>query len=303
MNYCLLANSFDVNGWYDLIWLRMPETEQNPGILIMAKDALPAISESEATGEIAELYADIRGTLNVTAINYVWRHIATIDGGLRWAWEAAKPMFVSGRVEAECEHLQAQLSYPRLPRLGNTALSLAGVDQEGHDTIKAILDTYNRGNLLNMVSLSALIAEPAALPMEDRPKAALPFTDRKLPPIPEVVDLSSETSEQVLALNALGAKPGPNRVVASIYKHIALWPGYLSLSWVQLAAMHEDGSLLRIIEDTQEKARLHASYLANDLGPRPPGLVADKVSTTIFEFTDTVIARMIPIGQMMRESL
>ena len=62
----------------------------------MAKDTLPAISEGEATGEIAELYADIRETLNVTAINYVWRHIATIDGGLRWAWEAAKPMFVSG---------------------------------------------------------------------------------------------------------------------------------------------------------------------------------------------------------------
>ena len=269
----------------------------------MTKDTLPAISESEASGEIAELYADIRETLNVTAINYVWRHIATIDGGLRWAWEAAKPMFVSGKVETECEHLQAQLSYPQLPRLSGTALSLAGVDREGHETIKTILDTYNRGNLLNMVSLSALIAKPTSLPVGDRANAELPFTDKRLPPIPEVADLSDEASEQVLALNALGAKPGPNRVVASIYKHIALWPGYLSLSWVQLAAMHGDGSLLRIIEDTQKKARLHAAYLANDLGPRPPGLVADTVSSTIFEFTDTVIARMIPIGQMMRESL
>jgi hypothetical protein len=51
----------------------------------MAKDTLPAISEHDAKGEIAELYADIRQTLNVSAINYVWRHIATIDGGLRWA--------------------------------------------------------------------------------------------------------------------------------------------------------------------------------------------------------------------------
>ena len=269
----------------------------------MAKDALPAISESEASGEIAELYADIRETLNVSAINYVWRHIATIDGGLRWAWDAAKPMFASGKVETECEYLQAKLVYPRLPRLSDTALSLAGVDREGHDTINAILDTYNRGNLLNMVSLSALIAEPSSLPVGDRPKAELPFTDKRLPPIPEVADLSSDVSDQVLALNALGAKTGPNRVVASIYKHVALWPGYLSLSWVQLAAMHEDGSLLKIVEDTQEKARLHAAYLANDLGPRPQGPVADKVRSTIFEFTDTAIARMIPIGQMMRESL
>ena len=269
----------------------------------MAKDTLPAVSESEASGEIAEIYADIRETLNVSAINYVWRHIATIDGGLRWAWEAARPMFVSGRVESECEHLQAQLSYPDLPGLSDTVLSLVGVDSGGRDMIGAILDTYNRGNLLNMVSLSALIAEPVTPPAGDRPRADLPFTATPLPPIPEVADLSSEIGDQVLALNALGAKPGPNRVVASIYKHIALWPGYLSLSWAQLAAMQADGSLLRLVEDTQHKARLHAAYLAADLGPRPPGPVAERVRGTVFEFTDTVIARMIPIGQMLRRSL
>ena len=269
----------------------------------MAKDTLPAVSESEASGEIADIYADIRETLNVSAINYVWRHIATIDGGLRWAWEAARPMFISGRVERECEHLQAQLSYPDLPGLSDTALSLVDVNRDGRDMIGAILDTYNRGNLLNMVSLSALIAEPATPPAGDRLRADLPFSATPLPPIPEVADLSSEISDQVLALNALGAKPGPNRVVASIYKHIALWPGYLSLSWVQLAAMHADGSLLQLIDDTQQKARLHAAYLASDLGPRPPGPVADQVRGTVFEFTDTVIARMIPIGQMLRQSL
>ena len=269
----------------------------------MAKDTLPAIGESEASGEIAELYADIRATLNVSAINYVWRHIATIEGGLRWAWEAAKPMFVSGRVEGECEHLQAQLSYPELPRLSDTALSLVGVDPGGRDMIIAILDTYNRGNLLNMVSLSALIADPREAPAGDRPRADLPFTDTTLPTIPEVADLSDEAGEQVLAHNKLGAKPGPNRVVASIYKHYALWPGYLSLSCAQLAGMHSDGTLLQLIEETQKKARLHAAYLATDLGPRPSGSTGDRVRSTVLMFTDTAIARMIPIGQMLRRSL
>ena len=46
----------------------------------MAKDILPAISESEASGEVAELYADVRTTPKVSAINYVWRHIAASDG-------------------------------------------------------------------------------------------------------------------------------------------------------------------------------------------------------------------------------
>jgi hypothetical protein len=233
--------------------MRKANNTRNPA---MAKDTLPAISESGASGEIAELYADIRQTLNVTAINYVWRHIATIDGGLRWAWEAARPMFVSGRVESEREHLLVQLSYPKLPVLSDTTLSLVGVSGDGRDTIGAILDTYTRGNLLNMVSLSALLAEPATPPAAEPPRADLPFTTLPLPPIPEVADLSDEVSEEVL-----------------------------------------------VIEDTQQKALLHAAYLAGDLGPRPAGPVADRVRSTVHEFTDTVIARMIPIGQMLRQSL
>jgi len=269
----------------------------------MAKDTLPAISESEASGEIAELYADIRETLNVSAINYVWRHIATIDGGLRWAWDAAKPMFVSGLVETECEYLMAQLSFPVLPPLSATTLSLVGVNKQDRDVIAAILDTYNRGNLLNMVSLSALLAQPAMPPAGKRGRVKLPSTELSFPSIPEVIDLGDEVSEQVLLLNGLGAGPGPNRVVASIYKHVALWPGYLSLTWAQFIAMHNDGSLLRLVEETKLKARQHASFIASELGPRPEGITSTRVRETVEEFTDNAIARMIPIGQMMRQGL
>lgn len=269
----------------------------------MAKDTLPAVSETGATGEIAELYADIRETLNVSAINYVWRHIATIDGGLHWAWEAAKPMFVSGMVETECEHLMAELSFPKLPSLSDTTLSLVGVSREDRAVIAAILDTYNRGNLLNMISLSALLAEPIRPPAGSRAKASLPSTNISLPPFPEVADLTDEVSEQVLVINGLGAKPGPNRVVASIYKHVALWPGYLSLIWAQFIVTHNDGSLLNLIGETQEKAQQHSSYIARELGPRPAGSASDRVREAVAEFTDTAIARMIPIGQMMRQGL
>ena len=269
----------------------------------MAKETLPAVSESGATGEIAELYADIRDTLNVSAINFVWRHIATIEGGLRWAWEAAKPMFVSGLVETESEHLMSVLSFPKMPLLSDTTLSLVGVNRQDREVISAILDTYNRGNMLNMMSLSALLAKPETPPAGSRAKAPLPSTDISLPPIPGMADLTEEAGEQVLLLNEFGAKPGPNRVVASIYKHVALWPGYLSLTWAQFIVMHNDGSLLKLIKDTKKKAQEHSSYIAGELGPRPAGAVSDRVKKTVAEFTDTAIARMIPIGQMMREGL
>jgi hypothetical protein len=45
-------------------------------------DPIPAISESDATGLIAEIYADIRSVYRVGVVNLVWCHLATIPGGL-----------------------------------------------------------------------------------------------------------------------------------------------------------------------------------------------------------------------------
>lgn len=269
----------------------------------MAEDTIAAISESGATGEIAELYADIRETMGVSAINLVWRHIATIDGGLRWAWEAARPLYASGLIETECEHMMAGFAFPRLPEISETTLTLIGMNTDDRVVAEAILDTYNRGNAFNIVALSSLLVEPSAAPATRQSTIRMPSSSVPLPPIPEVADMAAEVGEQVVMLNELGVMPGPNRVIASIYKHLALWPGYLALSWGQLAHLHEDGTLPRLTHEAGQAARKHAAYIAGSLGPRPPGPVADTVCTAVDEFTSTVIARMIPIGQMMRQTL
>lgn len=269
----------------------------------MAEDTIPAVSEQTASGEIAELYADIRDTMGVSAINLVWRHIATIEGGLRWAWEAAKPLYSSGLIEAECEHMYGGFSFPRLSAVPARTLSLVGVTKQDLVLIKAILDTYNRGNMLNIVALSTLLVEAKTPPAGRQAQRELPTSSVPLPPIPEVSEMAPEVGEEVVALNGLGAQPGPNRVIASIYKHLALWPGYLALSWTQLEALHEDGTLPALTAEAGAAARNHAAYLASELGPRPSGVTADTVRTAVDEFTSTVIARMIPIGQMMRLSL
>jgi len=53
-------------------------------------DPIPAISESEATGLIAEIYADIRSVYRVGVVNLIWRHLATIPGGLPWVWSTIR---------------------------------------------------------------------------------------------------------------------------------------------------------------------------------------------------------------------
>ncbi|MGB1006333.1 MAG: hypothetical protein ACPGVX_04115, partial [Thalassobaculaceae bacterium] len=64
----------------------------------MAADPIAAIPEAEATGDTAALFADIRATLGLPVVNLVWRHLATIPGGLPWTWDQVKPFYVSGAV-------------------------------------------------------------------------------------------------------------------------------------------------------------------------------------------------------------
>ena len=49
-------------------------------------DPVPAVTEAAATGETAAIFADIRQVLGVDVVNLIWRHLATIEGALPWAW-------------------------------------------------------------------------------------------------------------------------------------------------------------------------------------------------------------------------
>ena len=54
---------------------------------------MPSILESDATGKVTEIYADIRQVLGTSIVNLIWRNLATIPGALEWTWIAAKPLY------------------------------------------------------------------------------------------------------------------------------------------------------------------------------------------------------------------
>ena len=88
-----------------------------------ARDPVAAIGEADARGDIAELYADIRATLGVPVVNLVWRHLASIDGALPWAWQAVRPAYRSGAVSHHAERLKAGLVLPAFCRWLNGHLA------------------------------------------------------------------------------------------------------------------------------------------------------------------------------------
>jgi len=49
---------------------------------VPGRDPVTAISETEATGHVAEIFADIRIVMQIPLITSIWRTLADIEGGL-----------------------------------------------------------------------------------------------------------------------------------------------------------------------------------------------------------------------------
>ena len=108
----------------------------------------PAIAEAEACGETAALFADIRATVGVRVVNLVWRHLATMDGALPWAWAAVKPLYQQGMVDQAVVGFRQTMIVPVL-------VTLAGDEPASVD---AVLASYDHSNTVNLFSLGALVA-------------------------------------------------------------------------------------------------------------------------------------------------
>ncbi len=254
-------------------------------------DPVPAVTEVDAVGETARLFADIRATTGSPVVNLIWRHLATIDGGLEWAWGSARPIYASGRAQAAAARLYDRLDPPLPCPLPPGALAAVGVTPAELPRLRAVADGYNRGNGPNMVALTALLVDPSGALPDDPAPAAAPAA--AMPRLLSEGDVAAETWALVRAINLLGARPD-EPILATMYRHLANWPGFLALmhaSWAPLAA---DGRMAAAAERARALAAEEGARLATlraDRGPAPDG-----VHRALAEFTDNVIARMVPVG-------
>ena len=56
------------------------------------------VTEKEATGEVAEIYQDIRETMDMPFVNTIWRNFATKEGVLQWVWYSLNQSMSPGRL-------------------------------------------------------------------------------------------------------------------------------------------------------------------------------------------------------------
>ena len=274
----------------------------------VTSDPVPAITEAAATGEIASIYADIRRVLGVDVVNLIWRHLATIDGALPWAWGTLRPLYADGLVITEATVLHRALALPPVPAVPAEVFAGLGLEPNDLTAIREVLAAYDRTNAMALVALTALRARLDGRAPSDA-EAAEPAALAAAPPIglPRLLNLTempAYTAALVTLLNGLGTQcPGP--VLASMYRHLAHWPSYLSFAWLSLAPLDTDGQLAIAIDAAQDAARTRGppSGSAGCFGdPTAASALAAAIGVAIEPFVGDVIARMVVICAFLRRA-
>lgn len=242
--------------------------------------SLPEIREADAPPEVAAIYGQLRTAYGLPLVNLIWRHFATLPGVLPWAWESVGPALAlvpdaTARVAAALEPL------PRL-NFGAEAAALARL--------------YNRGNLSNLVVLTALLrgkqGDGPALPATT-PPAMLPAP----PPLPRLDALTPKARREVLALAALhGHAEG---VVPTLYLHMAHYPALLAPLYASLSPLIGMGQIASLREAALAAVDREAEALRPHLAapPSPPGREAAEAA--LRPFVTRVIPEMVPIGLIL----
>ncbi len=270
-------------------------------------DPVPSIREADASGEIAELYSDIRATLGVPVVNLIWRHLAMFPGGLGWAWEALKPLYASGAIMTEAAALRDGLDIPTLPGLTVPALSAAGLSASDLKRIDMILASYERSNAMNMIALAALLAglEEMAAPLEPAETVAVDEEGvaGEMPPLLTLDEMDDDVRALVEALNAIG---GRAEILASMYRHLANWPPYLGMISALITPFAAEGRLEPVILYVIAEGRRRAEHLAGALAAPERSLepsVRKDMRAALNQFIDGPIGKMIAVVPLIKQAM
>lgn len=242
---------------------------------------LAEVREADAPPAVAAIYAELRAAYGLPLVNLIWRHFAALEGMLPWAWESVLPALPL--LPAARERLVAALDVPTLP-MGDEAAALAAA--------------YNRGNLSNLILLTALLRGKqgeAPLPSAGPKVGMLP----EPPPLPKLDALPEDVARDVRALGALHRHEGG--VIPTLYIHLANWPALLKPLYAALAPMMATGRIAALRDRALAAAFVEADalrpHLAAPLEPPAEALAAARDALRIF--TTRVIPEMVPIGLMM----
>ena len=180
-----------------------------------------AISEADAAGDVAAVYADIRAVTGIPMVNLVWRELATEPERLAQLWAAVRD------IAATSQAPRALIAAARDAVAARRVTACRSPDTR----VGATLAAFDRGNACNLLALVALRAGPGSttrrgagrVPAERAP--LLPLTSPILARAESIAPVDRDALDH---LAAAARPPAAPLAAPSLLHHLAAHPGLLS---------------------------------------------------------------------------
>lgn len=210
-------------------------------------DPVSAVSEAEATGKTAEIFAEIREIMQIPIVTSIWRTLDAIEGGLEAAWEATRPIYQSGQPDALLRKFGHEVELPIPEPPSDHRLRSLGINNADRKSILSIIEAYNRSNGLNLIALTALVRGGKSRQLQATAKPTVPW--HLLPPLLSKGEIDSDNWALLQRMKHLG-NIHPTDALPTLWRHLIHWPGLLELTLDVYGPLHRDGTLFQMVEYT-----------------------------------------------------
>ena len=275
-------------------------TTQTPALL-------PELHESQATGRIAEIYAEIRRFSGVPYVSSLQRYLATLPGVLEWAWAALRPAMASGAIPETGWRLARDIRLPPAAALSPALLRGWGVDAAGLAAIRNIAANFVRVSPVNLVMGASLRCVLTGATPSGTGFAADWSPPDPLPAMPGNVDPAAlpETQRAVLMRFATELDGAP--FIPALYRQVAHWPAALAWLADELAPRFAAPETAAMRTAFQTAARNAAPDIVAHLPGLPAGAPPDaeatrRVLAAVGRYAETS-PEMAAFGQLILDAL
>ncbi len=273
-------------------------------------DPVTVTDELTATGRTAEIFEEIRQAMNLPLVTSIWRALASWDNCLEETWQALKPIYLSDLPLKKLEQFigQSSPSRPKLPfKKYHPDINLNGNDIR---QIKNIIETYNKSNGLNFLTLAALLSPSRGeQSMNDYSeiKDQKPLT--KLKPLLSRQAIDSGAWAMVKQANSLGSDNQSRRSssglhIATLWRHLAHWPNFLKAVHTSYLPYQMSGEIERSSRKAIETALIIGQEITNVV-PLETNRIPLKAVNVITSYVTSPqqVARMVVLGIGMSDWL
>ncbi|MFN0041312.1 MAG: hypothetical protein ACKVP2_17505 [Burkholderiales bacterium] len=264
-------------------------------------DPVTALDEASATGETAAIFADIRQTMGIPLLTSIWRGLAGIGTSLPKVWALAKPIYLSGLPDVALARVIARTRLPMPSPLAPTQLACVGIGPRDLDNIRAIVFAYNRSNGLNLAALAALVTPPGKEQAKASPRISAPPWPPLRPLLPRE-GIDDNTWNLIRHVNAFGAS-GIDASVATLWRHLAHWPGLLALAYTAFAPLQASGTITAAAAQVVTLAKEEGARMAH---LRPATLdLPREAHDTLADYVNQPphVSRMVTLGHALAQWL